>query len=229
MQHDETSDPRDLLSSLRPQIYGSGSPAKILDPIVEPLWVGVRALAAIDVAGALLVDEQADPIDGVDAILDALVSGLRATGLVLDGYLTKQAVQHGVTTFGYSIESPSLGSLIGLRRNRAVDAVALREAALKARTLEEGEEISFVATDLVWLDEAWLLDIPLLERRRLLEGVVVESDLVRLGIYVRPPIESWVGSWRGQGFGGLTYKAANSRYRPGETNPEWTIGGKPRR
>jgi hypothetical protein len=227
MQHDETSDPRDLLGSLRPQIYGSGSPAKIVDPIVEPLWVGVRAMAAIDDAGALLVDDQADPIDGVDAIRGALVAGLRATGLVLDGYLTKQVAQRGVSTYGYSIERPSLGSLIGLRRNRAVDAVALREEALNARTLEEGEEISFVATDLLWLDEAWLLDIPLLERRRLLESVVAESDLFRLGIYVRPPIETWTGSWRGQGFTGLTYKAANSRYRPGETNSDWTIAGMP--
>ena len=42
-----------------------------------------------------------------------------------------------------------------------------------------------------------------------------ESDLVRRGAYVRPPIDTWVGSWRALGFNGLTYKAANSRYRPG--------------
>ena len=31
------------------------------------------------------------------------------------------------------------------------------------------------------------------------------------------------------GFAGLTYKAANSRYLPGEPNPDWVITGMPRR
>ena len=84
-------------------------------------------------------------------------------------------------------------------------------------------------TDLLWVDDTSLLDIPLLERRRLLESVLVESDFVRLGAYIRPPIHTWVGSWRAQGFEGLTFKAANSRYRPGESNPEWVVSGMPRR
>ncbi len=74
-----------------------------------------------------------------------------------------------------------------------------------------------------------MLDIPLLERRRLLESVLVESDLVRIGAFVRPPIETWVGSWRTQGFEGLTYKAANSRYLPGRPNDDWIVSGMPRR
>ena len=57
--------------------------------------------------------------------------------------------------------------------------------------------------DLLWLDDTSLLDVPLLERRRLLEGALVESDFVRVGAYVRPPIDTWVGSWRAQGFEGL--------------------------
>jgi hypothetical protein len=63
----------------------------------------------------------------------------------------------------------------------------------------------------------------------LLEAVVIESNGVRLGAFVRPPIERWVASWRAQGFGGLTYKAANSRYLPGASNPDWVIAGMPRR
>ena len=45
--------------------------------------------------------------------------------------------------------------------------------------------------------------------------MLVESDVVRSGPFVRPPIDPWVGSWKAQGFTGLTYKAANSRYLPG--------------
>ena len=124
---------------------------------------------------------------------------------------------------------PSFGQLVGLRRNRAVDTVALKEEALAAQTFDEDDEVSFVATDLLWLDDTSLLDVPLLERRRLLESVLLESDVVRVGAFVRPPIESWVESWRSMGFSGLTYKAANSRYLPGESNSDWVITGMPRR
>ena len=62
-----------------------------------------------------------------------------------------------------------------------------------------------------------------------LKPVLVESDVVRVGAFIRPPIDSWVSSWRSMGFAGLTYKAANSRYRSGEPNPDWAISGMPRR
>ena len=39
------------------------------------------------------------------------------------------------------------------------------------------------------------------------------------GTFVRPPIDTWVGSWRSMGFPGLSFKAANSRYAPGVGRP----------
>ena len=48
-----------------------------------------------------------------------------------------------------------------------------------ARRSSAGERHAFVATDLLWLDGESLLDVPLLERRRLLEGVLDQSYLVR--------------------------------------------------
>ena len=128
-----------------------------------------------------------------------------------------------------SDELPSMTSLFGLRRNRAVDTVKLKEDALAAVTFSADDEVRLIVTDLLWLDDTSLLDIPLLERRRLLEGVLEESDAVRIGAYVRPPIHTWVGSWRSQGFEGITFKAANSRYLPGASNPDWVVSGMPRR
>ena len=225
----ESTGARAFLATVRPQIYGTGAPDKVLDPLIEPLWVGIRALAAVDADGALVADENGDAVLGIDTIVAALVAGARATGVVLDGFLTKQAIQSGPAVYQWSDETPSMGSFIGLRRNRAVDTVALREEALEARTFKSEDEISFVATDLLWLDDTSLLDVPLLERRRLLESVIEESDVVRVGTFIRPPIGSWVGSWKAQGFTGMTYKAANSRYRAGEVSPEWAISGMPRR
>jgi hypothetical protein len=38
-----------------------------------------------------------------------------------------------------------------------------------------------------------------------------------------------MGSWRAQGFRAMSFKAANSRYRPGETARDWTLVDLPRR
>jgi ATP dependent DNA ligase domain len=223
-----STDPRQFLETLRPQAYGNGAPHKVRNPIVEPLWTGVRALAAVDREGATLVDADGDSVIGMAAIIEALGESIRAHGVVLDGFLTRQTA-HGAAVIVWPDEMPSMGRLVGPRRNRAVDTVTLKEETLAAHTFASEEAVSFVATDLLWLDDTSLLDVPLLERRRLLESAVVESDVIRVGAYIRPPIESWVSSWRSMGFAGLTYKAANSRYLSGEPNPEWVITGMPRR
>jgi ATP-dependent DNA ligase len=82
---------------------------------------------------------------------------------------------------------------------------------------------------LLWLDDQPLLDVPLLERKRILESVLDESKLVRRGIYIRQPIDTWVGSWRSFGFNRMAFKAANSRYLPGQPNPDWAIADLPTR
>jgi bifunctional non-homologous end joining protein LigD len=225
----ESARARQVLASLRPQTFGKGSPQGVSDPIVEPLWTGVRALAAVDGDGATLVDADGDAIEGMDAVVEALAAGIQADGLVLDGFLTRQPLHGAGGVYAWSDEAPSMSRLVGLRRNRAVDTVVLKEEALASTSFGPDDDVSFIATDLLWLDDSSLLEVPLLERRRLLESALRETEVVRLGAFVRPPIETWVGSWRAQGFAGLTYKAANSRYTPGQPNPDWVVTGMPRR
>jgi hypothetical protein len=225
----ETGFARQALAGLRMQEYGNANPARVLDPIVEPLWSGIRLLVAVGDGEVAMVDIDGDPVGGFDEIEKALALAVPSGDVVVEGYITKQASHQARAVVAWSDEMPSMGAMIGLRRNRTLDATKLKEETLAAATFEPDDLLSFIATDLLWIDETGLLDVPLLERRRLLEAVVIESDGVRLGAFVRPPIERWVASWRAQGFGGLTYKAANSRYRPGEPNPDWVIAGMPRR
>jgi ATP-dependent DNA ligase len=219
---------RRVLDTLRPQVYGSGAPHRILDPLVEPLWIGIRALAAVDGAGATLVDAEGGPIEGMEDVVEGLAAAVPAGSAVLDGFLTKQTA-HAADLAEWPDEMPSVGQLLGIRRKRRPDVFALKEEALQARTFAPEDEISFVAIDLPWLDDTSLLDVPLLERRRLLDSVLSVSESVRLGPFVRPPVETWAGSWRSQGFTGLTYKGANSRYLPGQPNPDWVATGLRRR
>jgi len=68
-----------------------------------------------------------------------------------------------------------------------------------------------VAVDLLSIDGSNLIDIPLLERKRLLDSAS-SRRVVRITPYVRPPIGSFALTWRALGFQELAYKPANGRY-----------------
>lgn len=232
---------RTVLGSLRPQVFGDGRPDRVTDPIVEPQWAGIRALAAIDTGdparlaagGVSLADEDGEGIDGYPEVLDALRAASLSPGLILDGFLTKQAAQDSTGIFlnvhaDTSVQTAIGHFFLGSRRNRAAEAAEERAALRRAATFGPEDVVTYVAFDLLWLDGESLLDVPLLERRRLLDNVLAESQLVRRGTFVRPPIGGWIRSWRAQGFVGLTFRAANSRYEPGATSTEWAIAPMPR-
>lgn len=227
-------DARVMLAELRPQPFGHGNPGRVADPLIEPLWTGVRALAAIDPEGAALVDDRGQPIEDLPGVLGVLAESALAERLILDGFLTKLAARDGSGVYVAMDSLPSASQmvsrpLLGIRPTRAEDAIKAMDGDREARTFGPDDTVRFVATDLLWLDGESLLDVPLLERRRLLESVVAESDLVRRGVFVRPPIDAWLGSWRALGFNGLSYKAANSRYQPGVASGEWVTIPMPRR
>jgi len=88
---------------------------------------------------------------------------------------------------------------------------------------EGGGRVAFVAVDLLRVDGQTLLDLPLLERKRLLDSLIRQGDLVRVSPYTRPPLRSWILSWKSLGFDGAVVKAANSRYVPSTVTEEWTV------
>jgi hypothetical protein len=235
MDDRSVADPHSLAVGLRPQRYGDASSDRIREPVVEPIWPGVRVIVAVDGSSADLLAE-GEPVTGHDDIRLSLLGQLRrsADAAILDGYLTKQIVNEDAVIYTGTAELPSTGkliaqSMIGTRRNRAEEAAKALEDATAARSLDEEDVVNLVLTDLLWLDDQWLLEVPLLERKRVLESLLAGDDLVRTGIYVRPPIATWIGSWRAQGFTAISFKEANSRYVPGTTSPEWARGSMPRR
>ena len=230
-------DARSLLGDLRPQRFSAGT--VVHDPIVEPDWTGVRVLAAVGSDGpdgspeAFLVDKDGKPLSDLDPVVASLRDAVAADSIVVDGILTKQATHDGTGTWTGPQQMPSMGklfvtSMIGQRPDRAKEEAEQREADAEARRFGPDEPPALVIVDLLSLDGQSILDVPLMERKRLLESVIVERDLVRVGIHIKPPVDTWVGSWRAQGFRGLTYKAANSRYLPGSVNPDWITVKMPR-
>jgi len=234
-------DAHELARPLRPQGFGRTRPTRIDDAIVEPAWPGVRVIAAVSDGRVSIFEEGqrvellGERVEIVDDVHAALHQATKAVdGAIFDGYLTKQILTEGVGVPSWVNEYPTMTGqitrmFVGGRRSHVDAHDARREAALADRDFSEDDTVNLILTDLLWLDGQWLLDVPLLERRRVLESIVEPGELVRAGPYVRYPIDSWVGSWRAQGFHGLTFKAANSRYRPGEASEEWTISDLPRR
>jgi len=229
-------DAHDLARSLRPQGFGRTRPQRIDDALVEPAWPGIRVFASVS-GGRVSLWEEGDEVELFDDEVHEALS--RATtdsvdGAIFDGYVTKQVPTQGIAMLEPDSDYPTMAGeisrmFVGQRRSARAEHEHRRRAERAGREFDEDDVINLVLTDLLWLDGQWLLDIPLLERRRLLESVVSAGALVRTGPFVRRPIDSWIQSWRAQGFQAMTFKAANSRYRPGEASAEWTLSDLPRR
>ncbi len=219
---------------LRPQTYGTARAERVRDPIVEPLWVGIRVLAAVD-RGVVALLENGEPLTEHPEIDVAVADAVIAQAVVLDGFVIRASMydRTGVDADPELATTTSTGflkqSLLGRRRNIRAEAEERARFETAARAFEPDERAQFVAVDLLWVDGVSLVEVPLLERKRLLDSVLRESTVVRPGTYVRPPVSSWIGSWRGFGFSGVTYKAANGRYRPGGVKDDWIVTPMPRR
>jgi len=229
------TDVRSAAASWRPQLFGDKRAASIADPLIEPLWTGPRILVLIDGSTVRLIDADGQSIEGYPEIVDALRESAGGATALLEAFLTPEPIQTVAAIASRdSVTTPKLSDtmtqmIIGTRGSRK-DRLAMQKEEDRRRTVEGADDrVALVAVDLLWLDDDPLFDVPLLERKRILESVVVESDLVRVGIHVRPPIDAWLGSWRSFGFRRLAFKAANSRYIPGHKNPEWATAAIPQR
>ncbi len=214
-------------SEWRPQAFGRRRARDVREPLIEPLWEGERVLAWVGPGRPVRVVDAS----GVDLgethpeVADALAEFVAAESAILDGYLTDQATRTSVGAAIVGGEPMTAGGMIG----QMVLGKAPAQAETPRLAHDRGHQVAFVAVDLLELDGQALLDLPLLERKRLLESVVFEGDLVRWSPYVRPPVDPWLVTWRSLGFRSLAFKGANSRYRPGSTSQEWAVVEIPRR
>lgn len=219
----------------RPQLFGDRRAQAIDDPIIEPLWTGPRILAFVRDGVPMLTDADGYTIDDRPEIEAALVEAAAGATLLVEAVLTPEPIQAPVGIGGRDLVSaPDPGQamtqlLVGTRGDRKDRVARHVEEAQRRQLPPASEPLALVAVDLVWLDDESLCDVPLLERKRILESVLGESHLIRVGIHVKPPVDAWLGSWRAFGFRRLAYKAANSRYLPGAKNPDWAIAEIPHR
>jgi len=169
--------------------------AELPDHILEPAWSGVRALVRIGHPGPRFVG-YGGPLDGPAGLYDAIAAEARCATAVLDGVLVEE-----------------------WRDERDLEVDAAGNAIARPPVARQ----IFSAFDLLEVDGASLLEVPLLERKRHLEGLLVPSLNVRLTPFVSRSLRSWRDTLAGLGFGRVVMKDQNSRYMPGQTTATWLV------
>ncbi len=163
--------------------------------IVEPEWPGRRALVRVGHEEPHFVGYDG-PLEAPRELYEAVSSDTTCDTATIDGVL--------VTGFEgeRELEVDSEGNDV--------------ERPLPQRTI-------FAAFDLLEIDGRSLLEVPLLERKRHLEGVLRPSQNVRITAFRARDLRSWNDSLREQGFRRVVLKAQNSPYSPGVTTDSWFV------
>jgi ATP dependent DNA ligase domain len=229
------SDALAAATTWRPQEFGARRAADVPDPLVEPLWTGIRLLSFVHDGQVSFTDVFGEPIEGHDDVRAELSAAAAGATVLLEAVLTTEPLQSPIDMAGREqVKTPkasrALGAMVVGDRGDRKDRLAEQVDDAQRRMVDNPfVPVALVAVDLLWLDDQSLCDVPLLERRRILESVLNESHLVRVGIFVKPPIDAWLGAWRTFGFSRMAFKGANSRYIPGSKNRDWGIAQIPRR
>ena len=161
--------------------------------ILEPAWQGTRVLVRIGHGGPPFVGYDG-PVDGPRELFDAIKAETHSTTAILDGVLVANWEDD---------------------RDLEIDPNG------NAFTRESPRRQIFSAFDLLEVDGDPLLDVPLLERKRHLEGLVTPSMNVRLTAYVTRGLRAWRETLTGLGFKRVVLKDWNSPYSPGQTAASW--------
>ena len=163
--------------------------------ILEPEWLGKRALARVGHGGSHFVG-YAGEVEGPRELYDAIVAEARCSTAIIDGVLVsdwRDETELELDPEGNAFTRNASGHLI------------------------------FAAFDLLEVDGESLLEIPLLERKRHLEGLLVPSVNVRLTPFVTRGLRSWRETLVAQGFRRIVLKNWNSAYAPGRTTNDWLV------
>lgn len=163
--------------------------------ILEPEWPGTRVLVRIGHPGPHFVG-YAGPVDGPRELYDAIVAESRCETAVIDGVLVPEWR-----------DEPEL----------ELDAEG------NAYTRPSGPRAIFAAFDLLEIDGTSLVDVPLLERKRHLEGMLEQTRNVRLTAYVTRGLRAWRDSFLAQGFRRVVLKSWGSTYASGRSNDDWLV------
>jgi len=197
------------------------------DPTRELMPHGLRPMLATD--AELPGDEgwgyEVD-WDGVRAVLASDGGRVEITGAAGEELLTKAPEMR---TLGLALGSLPVvldGDLVAFGPDGRPDADRLaRRLATKsdatARRLSSSVPLTYVITDLLWMDGHAATELGYEERRRLLDGLELAGPNWQVPAWHRGDGAALLEAAGAQHLTGVVAKRLDSPYRPGEQSPDW--------
>jgi DNA ligase D-like protein (predicted ligase) len=196
---------RDTMSlqedQVHPMLAVTGKPFSGDGWIFEPKFDGIRCLASIRRRKVILKNRRLSIIteafpEIADAVLDAVT-----TDCILDGEII--IMKDG---------KPDIS---------AIQRRIYRDSSLKARLLTQTNPAQYVVFDIIDLEGESLISYPLLERKRILAGILRQNNNVALTGYVQKSGELYFEAALRNGFEGVVAKQLDSLYIPGVRSTHW--------
>lgn len=185
----------------RPMLIGAEG-----QPFDDPEWIfelkldGERCLAYLDHSSTVLINRRSHRLGSKFPELADLNRQVGRSCL-LDGELV-------ITVDG----RPDFEAV--LRRSGLSGRMAVELAARRF-------PVTFVAFDLLYLDQDPLINRPLGERKELLADSVADSERLAVARYIENQGRAFFEIVRERGLEGLIAKKRDSRYYPGQTTKDW--------
>ncbi len=168
----------------------------------EIKWDGVRALAHVE-AGALRISSRSgEDTSARYPELAGLADALGGRSAILDGEVV-------------AFDAEGRPSFQTLQRRMGLT----RPETIRRRSQEV--PVSYVAFDLVHLDDASLMSEPYERRRELLAELGLDSDCWRAPAHRIGEGVAFLEAARAQGLEGIVCKRLGSPYRPGRRSADW--------
>lgn len=168
--------------------------------LFEPKWDGVRAIATCT-DETVLMSRNHNDITKTYPELAKLHERTVAFEAVVDGEIV--AMSQGRPSF------EKLQSRINLGNERDI-----KRAMVEC-------PVTYIAFDLLYLDRKSLLDVPLEERKALLDDLFVPTDYVTVSPVVETEGRLLYEATEAQSLEGIVAKRASSPYRPGRRSKDW--------
>ncbi len=113
------------------------------------------------------------------------------------------------------------GEVVALDGEGKPDFSLLQQRISEVRSGQAGGPLAYQVFDLLYLDGRSLLDVPLEERKKLLELVLRPNTRVRYASHVEAEGIAFFDAVKAQGLEGLVAKLRRSRYEPGRRVSTW--------
>jgi DNA ligase D-like protein (predicted ligase)/DNA ligase D-like protein (predicted 3'-phosphoesterase) len=173
------------------------------------------------------------PFNSDDWIFEVKWDGIRAISYINDELTIRSRNQKELKH-----NFPELNELQNLARNVVIDgeivvvkdgrpdfqAVVERSKATKisdVANLVQQSPVSYIAFDILEKDRKALVDLPLMERKRILQETLKEGKRVVISVFVEDEGEIYYKEALKSGMEGIMAKKKDSRYEPGVRSADW--------